>query len=44
MDHRVHFERCLEAHNLIFVQDIGLKVGTLDISGSLVMNLLLELS
>jgi len=28
MDHRVHFERCLETHNFIFVQDIGLKIGT----------------
>jgi len=44
MDHRVHFERCLEAHNFIFVQDIGLKIGTLYISGLLFLNLLSELS
>jgi len=44
MDHRVHFERCLEAHKLIFVQDICLKIGTLDISGPLVLNVQLELS
>ena len=31
MDHRVHFGSCLEAHNFIFVQDIGLKIGTPDI-------------
>ena len=38
MDHRVHYERCLEAHNFIFLQDIGLKIGTPDISGSLLLN------
>jgi len=44
MDHRVHFERCLEAHNFMSVQDIGLQIGSLDVSGSLVLNLLSELS
>jgi len=44
MDHRVHFARFLETYNFIFVQDIGLQIGTLDISGSLVLNLLSELS
>jgi len=44
MDHRVHFESCLEVHNFIFVQDIGLKIGTLDICGLLFFNLLWELS
>jgi len=44
MDHRVHFKRILEAHNFIFVPDVGLKIGTLDISGSLFLNLRSELS
>jgi len=44
MDHRVHFERFLDVHNFIFVQDIGLQIGTLDSSGSLILNLLSELS
>jgi len=44
MDHRVHFERCLEAHNFLSVPDVGLNIGNLDISGSLVLNLLSELS
>ena len=44
MDHRVHFERCLEAHNFICVQDIGLKIGTLHIFGSPFLNLLSELN
>jgi len=44
-DHCVHFERCLEAHNFIFIQDIGPKIiGTQDMSGSLFLNLLSELS
>jgi len=44
MDHRVHFERCMEARTFSFVPDVGLKIGTLDISGSLVLNLLSELT
>jgi len=43
MDNHVHFERFLEAHNFIFVEAIGLKMGTLKISGLLFLNLLLEL-
>jgi len=44
MYHHVHFEKCLEAHNFIFVPDVGLIIGNLDISGSLFLNLLSELS
>jgi len=44
MDSRVHFERCLEVHNFIFVQDIDLQIGPLGISGSLVPNLPSEVS
>jgi len=44
MDHRVHFGRCLEAHNFTCVQDIGLKIGSPDISGLLFLILLSELS
>ena len=40
----VHFEGCLEAHKFIFVQDIGLKIGTLHSSGLLFLNLLSDLS
>jgi len=44
MDHRVYFERCLEAHTFIFVPDVSLQIGALDISVSLVLNLLSELT
>jgi len=44
MDHSVHFEKCLEAHNFLFLPDVRLKIGTLDISGSFFLNLLSELN
>jgi len=34
----------LEAHNFIFVPDVGLKIGTLDISDLLFLNPLSALS
>jgi len=45
MDHRVILKGVWKLHfYFIFVHDIGLQIGTLDISGSLVLNLLSELS
>jgi len=44
VDHHAHFERSLEAHNIIVIQAISLKIGTLDISALLFLNLQSELS
>jgi len=42
MDHRFHFERRLEANDFVFIQDINLIIGTVDISGLIFLNLLSE--
>jgi len=44
VDHHAHFERSLETHSFIVLQAISLKIGTLDISGLLFLNLQLKLS
>jgi len=44
MDRCVRFERCLEAHSFIFIPDVGLIIGNLDISGLLFLKVLSELS